>query len=197
MTSLLMDLISPIIEYWRELQADLNSGYYSIWLKIGIFFLLGVIGFTLVLIVLDRLSRAKADWDASRNQKPKKAKKKKGSETSPPDSALKGGTSTFLRPQKVVNPKELKMSQETQVTERTREQIQNVVSNVKSISLEERKTLEPSKESIEAELKDSQIIQSLADTLVSQPHTDETEAGRFSKMMVDASLIFDPEDFSK
>lgn len=78
------------------------------------------------------------------------------------------------------------------VTERTREQMKDVIAGVKSIPLPS-KASEPVTAEQMNDLKESEVLSALAQTMISEVETEETDLGRFSKMTIEAQLIFDDE----
>ncbi len=86
---------------------------------------------------------------------------------------------------------------ETVVTEKTREEMFEMISAVKSLTKEMPRPnldeVDMSDEEIKR-LNESGVVEGLADTLMSKVQTDEIEGKRFSKMTLDASLFFDESD---
>lgn len=88
-------------------------------------------------------------------------------------------------------------AKETVVTDKTRGEIDNMITGIKSLS----KEIEPAHlgeidlNDPELEhLRESQIVRQLAATLVSEVKSEEASEGKYSKMNLDASLFFDEED---
>jgi hypothetical protein len=83
------------------------------------------------------------------------------------------------------------------MTEKSREEIKDIMSSVSSLTQQLKRPEsiepEPSEEEI-VELKESNIVQALAETLITEVKVDETDQGRFSKMTLDASLFFGESD---
>jgi hypothetical protein len=84
------------------------------------------------------------------------------------------------------------------ITSKTREEITGIISKVKSVtptapevSPEELKAI---RENQIQKLEDSGVVEALAGNLVSKVDTDTTAQGKFSKMTLEASLIFDDEE---
>lgn len=80
------------------------------------------------------------------------------------------------------------------VTEKTRVQMNNMLSSITAI-----KPIEPppKKEEPPIDLKaleDSAIVEALAKTMISEPQSENSQSGKFSKMTIDAVLLFDEED---
>lgn len=88
-------------------------------------------------------------------------------------------------------------TKEVVVTERTREEMFEMLSGVKSLTQEMSR---PNFDDIDltdseiAQLKDNEIVKSLAETLLSDVQTEEVKGQKFSKMSLDASLFFDETD---
>ncbi len=83
------------------------------------------------------------------------------------------------------------------MTEKSRDEIQEVMSSVSSLTRELKHSkvekVEESEDEV-VQLKESDIVQALAETLISEVKVDETQQGRFSKVSLDASLFFDETD---
>ncbi len=80
---------------------------------------------------------------------------------------------------------------ETKITEKTREEISGIFSSVKSLTGTQES---PPAEEIDLEgLRQSGIVQALAQNLVTEVSVEEAQDGKFSKMTVEASLLFDDE----
>jgi|GEM_PF-3602333 len=89
----------------------------------------------------------------------------------------------------------LQPKKESVITEKTREEIDQMISTVTSVTSEMKRPdyQAMNEEEMEA-LKDTDLIRSLAQTLVSDVVSEDDPAGKYSKMTVDGSLIFDEED---
>lgn len=86
---------------------------------------------------------------------------------------------------------------ETKITEKTRQEMTNVITGVKSItSAQPRPDLTPPEELQKAAeaLQSSEVVSALAGTLVSEVATDQTETGKFSKLSLDGTMLFDESD---
>jgi hypothetical protein len=82
---------------------------------------------------------------------------------------------------------------EATVTPRMREEISELISRVRSIpeSVQQERTDESEKQ--QQILEESGVLQALAQTLVSEVEIDQTEQGKYSKLSIDALLLFDEE----
>lgn len=109
----------------------------------------------------------------------------------PPDIASPKMTGSTNLPPGFAKPKPAAM------TEKSREEIKDIMSSVSSLTQQlnrpESIEPEPSEEEI-VELKESNIVQALAETLITEVKVDESDQGRFSKMTLDASLFFGESD---
>jgi hypothetical protein len=86
---------------------------------------------------------------------------------------------------------------EAVVTEKTREEMFEMISQVKSLTQEiSRPKLEDVDMSDEEirKLNESGVVKGLIETLMSDVQTDEVQGQKFSKMTLDASLFFDESD---
>lgn len=81
------------------------------------------------------------------------------------------------------------------VTSKTREELDQMMGSVKSLSreLEQAPEVDVSDDEVKSKLQDSSLIQGLADTLITQVRTEEDKTGKFSKMMVEGHLLFEDE----
>jgi len=86
---------------------------------------------------------------------------------------------------------------EAKVTEKTREEMFEMISQVKSLTQEisrpDFSQLDPNDEELK-KLQESELVKNLADTMISEVHTEGPDNKKFSKMMLDASLFFDESD---
>lgn len=84
---------------------------------------------------------------------------------------------------------------EAVVTEKTREEMQDMFSSVRSLTGEQKREEAWNEEELDQEarekLENSGILHSFAEALVSQVKIEESEYGKFSKMSVDASMLFE------
>lgn len=138
-----------------------------IWMVVGGVLLLGamVIGF-----ILYRIRESENDSGST-----VQSRRKSGSKSPKP------GSSPF--------PKK-----ETIVTEKTRENMTGLIGSVKSIQTSS-DTGDTSKDEINSKgLEESGLIQTMAQDMVSQVTSDGESHQKFSKMSLDASLIFDDEE---
>lgn len=129
---------------------------------------------------------------------------KKRKEKEDEDAMLARIKSERIRPSKASKNTELSLTggskslgftKETKVTEKTREEIGELFSNVTSLTQEmKRPNFVEMTEEEEDALKDSDIIKSLAQTLVSEVESKEVDGLKMSKMSFDASLMFEESD---
>jgi len=92
------------------------------------------------------------------------------------------------------NSKEAFSKRESVITDKTRQEITSVISGVKSITGVQPRP--PDFQSLaEAEdFENSGVVTALAETMISNVSSEQTDQGKFSKMSLDASLVFDEND---
>ena len=105
------------------------------------------------------------------------------------------------KPKKVLDLKDKKavpsepQKKEVTITEKTREEMSDLIGNVKSVT-REFKISKEQKVDIEG-LRDSGVIDALSEDWVSKVSSEDSPEGKFSKMMVSAELIFEEEEEKK
>jgi hypothetical protein len=84
---------------------------------------------------------------------------------------------------------------EVKINEQTRANITGVVANVKSLNLDENKISElTGGQKVDVDgLLDSGVLNAFVKDWVTEVNVEQTETGKFSKMTVDASLLFDDD----
>jgi hypothetical protein len=80
---------------------------------------------------------------------------------------------------------------ESVITDKTRKEITSVITGVKSLT-----GAQPRPANLDAEppaepIENSEVVAALAQTLVTDVSSEQTDQGKYSKMTIDASLIFD------
>lgn len=95
-------------------------------------------------------------------------------------------------------PLKAKAKKDAVVTEKTRDEIEGLFDNVSSLTQEMKRpdfAEEVSEEKME-ELQESEVVKALAQTLLSDVKVEEKEGHKYSKLSMDASLLFDESDVS-
>lgn len=127
--------------------------------------------------------RAEADLDAPVFSTRASPQKKRAPESSP--ASAKG-------PVKAPAPEAFKPN--TKVTEKTKSEMTGIIANVKSLTSEQpRKMTPPTAEELQA-LNSSEVIEAIAQTMISDVSVEEAKEGKFAKMTIEAELIFDESD---
>ena len=85
------------------------------------------------------------------------------------------------------------IKRDVKITEKMRDEIDGIFNSVKSLSEEQGVTSDTGSVNIEA-LKDSGVIEAFAGSMVSEVTTEESPEGKFSKMTLEASLLFEEDD---
>ncbi len=86
---------------------------------------------------------------------------------------------------------------EVHVTEKTRQEITGIIAGVKSVTGAQTVTkeqLEAIREGQKEMLESSGVMDAFVEDFVSKVESEETKSGRFSKMTLEAGLIFDSEE---
>jgi len=89
------------------------------------------------------------------------------------------------------------VKKDVKVTQKTKEEMTGIISSVKSLTNSELNMpiKDPKKEAEEMQgLQDSEVLQALAETMISEVSTEESDKGKFSKLSLEASLLFDESD---
>lgn len=108
--------------------------------------------------------------------------------TKPRAPAPSSGSATS----KVVSPKqELTQKKDMHITEDTRNEISGIFQSITSVQSAEIKEEEVDVDA----LHQSGVLEALAQTMISEVQTEDAKEGRFSKMTVEAALLFDESDF--
>ncbi|MDB5036564.1 MAG: hypothetical protein JWQ35_92 [Bacteriovoracaceae bacterium] len=156
----------------------------QVWWNIGVFGIL----FACILFFVLRFNKKLIKKDKSYEADSKIKIKKKG--TPPPNVfQMVDGNS----PKKVPN---FSAPSEVKVTEKMSLQISDLISSIKTLPSVE--TLPVSEEDTQKKtlkaLEDSGLMNAFAETMVSEPKVDPSDAGNYCKMSIDATLLFDDED---
>ncbi|MBN8556043.1 MAG: hypothetical protein J0L93_11410, partial [Deltaproteobacteria bacterium] len=85
------------------------------------------------------------------------------------------------------------IKRDVKITEKMRGEIDDIFKSVKSLNNDQPVTNETGSVNIEA-LKDSGVIQAFAGSMVSEVTSEEFPEGKFSKMTLEASLLFDDDE---
>jgi len=80
------------------------------------------------------------------------------------------------------------------VTEKTRQELMKLVSDLKSVRQDSSLAHLPTTNVSEEELSSTDLIAALADTLISKVETDGEDLDKRSKLSIDGSLLFDAEE---
>ena len=85
---------------------------------------------------------------------------------------------------------------EVKITEKTREDISGIMeTGHKSItSAQPRPDLSKVPEELGSAIQDSEVVQALAGTMLTEVSTEQTETGKFSKLSIEAGLVFEDAD---
>ncbi len=185
-----MEWLQTLLISFHDFKAEILAGYYSTWMLItmGLFTLIIVICIGALIfhyVIRPKLDEISLQKIRSAPVKSKSKQKKFSSKITEAE---------FNAPSVIT--KELKMKKNSMVTEKTREQIAQVVDSVKTFSFDGRTRVAPSPEGraqIEKKLDDSELILGLAQTLISEPVIDQTSDGKFTKMTIDGALLFEDE----
>lgn len=104
--------------------------------------------------------------------------------------------STKKTPKRMVPVQSTAIKKEVKVTQKTKEQMSGIIASVKSLGAPEATTpATPEKQAEEIKaLQDSEVLQALAETMISEVSVEETKDGKFSKLSLEASLIFDEKE---
>lgn len=158
------------------------------WMWAGVIGLVGLIGAILLYLSI-RSARAERDqFDTETKTELKKVAARKAAATNA--RTLDRTTD----PKGIPKPPQLS-KKETKITDQARANITGVVANVKSLNLDFEKIKEMTGEQkVDVEgLKDSGVINAFVQDWVTEVNIEQTQIGKFSKMTVDASLVFDED----
>lgn len=175
-------LRTGIIQSEYDQGAALSRLNLLVWGGVILFFLMVVGGLFYISF------RKKADSDSEFTSKNTGSNRKRPNAGSAAQAAKVGDQKPNAPP--VAPRKDVKVSAQT------RENITGIMSSVKSLSADEDRIQELTgshRVDVDA-LEQSGVIQAFAEDLLSSVNIEETQQGKFSKMTVDASLLFDEDE---
>lgn len=136
-------------------------------------------------------------WNRNRAENPEPLRKITSTTGSRKMTDPAGNVSTTNTTVEAKRPTTTHKKVETNVTDKTRDEMFEMISQVKSLTQElarpDFSQLDPNDEELK-KLQESELVKNLADTMISEVHTEGPDNKKFSKMMIDASLFFDESD---